>query len=41
MGARYLTKIWQIIPLKQENFTGPGDFKIYNANKSKTEYKLT
>lgn len=39
MDARYLTKRWQFIHLKQENLTGPDDFKIYNINKSKTENK--
>lgn len=41
MDAGYLTKKWQFIPLKQENVTGPGTFRIYNANKSKTEKKPT
>lgn len=39
MDARYLTKRWQFIHLKQENLTGPDDFKICNVNKSKTENK--
>lgn len=39
VDASYLTERWQFIHLKQENLTGPDDFKIYNINKNKSENK--